>query len=107
MHANDNCGYRAAASLLDFDETGWTQVRRDLLEELNNYPYLYEGVYESCERVEEIRYSLSQFDYVASYDKWIIILEGGSTTATARHYEMISNFVRKRDKEKEMQMKER
>jgi len=27
--------------------------------------------------------------------------------ATARHYEMISNFVRERGKEKEMQMKER
>jgi len=40
VHADDNCGYRAVASLLNFGETGWTQVRRDLLEELNNYPCL-------------------------------------------------------------------
>ena len=65
MQTDGNCGYRAVASLLDFDEAGWTQVRHDLFGELNCYPHLYEGVYESCQCVEEIRYSLSHFDDVA------------------------------------------
>jgi len=52
--------------LLIFGEAGWTQVIRDMLEELNAYPHLYKGVYKSCERVEEIKYSLSHFNGVAS-----------------------------------------
>ena len=55
-------------------------VRRDGLKSdvtwLENWmliPILYEGVYESCEHVEKIKYFLSHFDSVASYDKWMII----------------------------------
>ena len=75
MQADANCGHRAVASLLDFGEAGWTQVRRDLFGELNCYPHLCEGIYENCQRVEKIRNSLSHFDGIAPYDKWMIMPE--------------------------------
>ena len=52
VQANENCGYRAIAEMLDFDEQGWSRVRRNLLVELNAYPHLYEGIYGCLERAK-------------------------------------------------------
>ena len=89
MQAADNYGYRAIASFLDFGEVRWTQVRRDLFQELNCYPH-YEGVYDSCQCVEEIRYSLSHFDGIALYVKWMIMPEMGFFISF--HYNMVLFF---------------
>jgi len=62
VQADENCTYRAIADLLGFGEIGWSQVRHDLLGESNDYPHLYEGVYESFKCVDEIRHSLSHFE---------------------------------------------
>ena len=70
--ADKNCRYRVIADLLGFGENGWSQLRRDLLGELNVYPHLYEGIYDSFERVKDIRLSLS-LECATSYDKWMIM----------------------------------
>ena len=57
VQADENFGYRAIVYMLGFGEIGWSQVRRDLLEELNVYPHLYEGVYESFERLKRLDFS--------------------------------------------------
>ena len=54
VRSDKNCWYRAIANLLDFGEDGWAQVRRDILTELNAFPYLYECVLRGFERLEEI-----------------------------------------------------
>ena len=41
--------------MLGFGEDRWAQIIRDMLQEINAYTHLYLGVYETAERVEEIR----------------------------------------------------
>ena len=69
MQANGNYGYRSVANLLSFGEVGWAQIRYDMLQEINAYAHLYLGVYESAERVKEIRQSLNHFEGGAPYAK--------------------------------------
>ena len=55
--------------MLNFEEDGWTQLRRDLLKEMNVYVQLYESVYDSAECVDEIRHMLNHFEGGTPYDK--------------------------------------
>jgi len=41
--------------------------------EMNAYTQLYESVYGSAKRVEEITRSLNHFEGGAPYDKWMVI----------------------------------
>lgn len=87
VQVDGNCGYRAVASLLDFGEAGWSQVRHDLLGELNAYPYLYEVYMEVISAWR--RYSLSHFDGTTSY-KWMIMPE--MRFLISSHYKVILFF---------------
>ena len=46
VQADENCGFRAVAVMLDFGENRWAQIRHDMLQEINAYAQLYLGVYD-------------------------------------------------------------
>ena len=48
--------------MLGYGEDRWARIRHDILQEINAYARLYLGVYESAERLEEIRQSLIYFE---------------------------------------------
>ena len=73
MESDENYGYRAITNMLDLGDDWWAQVRRDMLIEMNDFPYLYEGVYRRSKRLEEIRHALSHFDGGAPYDKRMVM----------------------------------
>ena len=87
VQSDGNCGYRVIANMLGFGEDGWAQVRRDMLIELNAFPHLYEGVYGSSERLEEIRHALNHFDGGAAYDKWMVMPDMGYLISS--HYNVV------------------
>jgi len=60
VQADENCGFRAVADMLDFGEDRWAPIRCDMLQEIA-YAHLYLGVYETA-HVKEIRQSLIHFE---------------------------------------------
>lgn len=52
-----------------FEEDNWAQVREDLVCELDCHGPLYEQVYGSHARMQEIRYILTYFNDCAPYDR--------------------------------------
>ena len=45
VSVDGNCGYRAIASLMGYDDDGWKQVRKDMLNELISYRSLYDWLF--------------------------------------------------------------
>ena len=87
VQADENYGYRAIANLLGFEEDGWAQIRRDMLQEINAYAHLYLGVYRSAECVKEIRQSLNHFEGGAPYAKWMVMPD--MRYLIASHYNVV------------------
>ena len=87
VQADGNCGLRAIADMLSFDEDGLAQVRCDLLKKMHVYAQLYESVYDSAECLEEIRHSLNHFEGEASYDHWMVMSEIGYLISS--HYNVV------------------
>ena len=62
-------------------------MSRDLLTKTHVYAQLYESVYSSVKRVEEIRHSLNHFEGGASYGHWLVMPEFGYLISS--HYNVV------------------
>lgn len=82
VQADGNCGYRVIASMLGYGEAGWAQVRRGLLQEINTFDALYEGVFGCSERFLEIKQSLVHFEGAAPFNKWMTLPDMGYLIAS-------------------------
>lgn len=52
--ADGNYGFRVIAEFASLGQNKWSEVRRDLMDELQSYPHLYKDVYGSWERINEL-----------------------------------------------------
>ena len=81
--SDGNCGYRAIADLLGYGEDAWIQVRKDLLQELNEHSVHYAHLFGYPERIEELRFALSHFDVgFAPFLTWMSIPDMGHLIAS-------------------------
>ncbi|XP_028228808.1 uncharacterized protein LOC114409517 [Glycine soja] len=91
VKADDNCGYRAIATLLGMGEDSWSLVCNHLLKELdkwsNDYIKLFGGTY----RFEELRRSLLVDGLsMVTMDKWMDITEMGYVIASRYNVILVS-----------------
>ncbi|KAM1211929.1 hypothetical protein ACFX1X_003646 [Malus domestica] len=72
----------AIASLLGYNEDGWVQVRKDLLQELETYSSCYSKLYGSKNRVHELKHALRYFETHANIDQWMTMPDMGHIIAS-------------------------
>lgn len=83
VKSDGNCGYRCVAALLGFGESNWSQVRRELRDELYEHQDLYDRVLVEHGRSAILLNSLDyEGDEFAPFDKWMTMPEIGFIIAT-------------------------
>lgn len=92
VKADENCGYRAIAALLDKGEESWAIVRHDLTRELGQWCDEYAQLLGGHERVKQLRQSLYiEKTTVTTQDKKMIIPDMGYVIASA--YRVVLVFL--------------
>ena len=94
VKADGHCGYRSIAGLLGMGEDGWGTVRQDLVHELHTFHDEYVQLYGSIDRVAELVYSLSCFDYFAPYDRWMTLPDMGHLIASRYNIVLVHLSIR-------------
>ena len=69
--ADRHWGFKAIASLLGYNEDGWVQVQKYLLQELKTYSSYYSKLYGSENSVHELKHALRYFETHANIDQWM------------------------------------
>lgn len=83
VRSDGNCGYRCVAALLGYGESRWSQVRKELTEELQENQNLYDRVFVQEGRSTTLLNSLMhEDDEFAPMEKWMSMPDIGYVIAT-------------------------
>ena len=87
--ADGNFDFRVVANLIVLGEDNWIQVRRDLIDELQNYFDDYTQIFKYACRLDEILESLSYFEINPSNDFWMTFLKVGYLIASKYNFVLV------------------
>ncbi|XP_057485845.1 uncharacterized protein LOC130772121 [Actinidia eriantha] len=71
VQADGHCGFRAIAALIGYGEEGWSQVRFELMEEIQQNKDLYDHFYPDQNLVDNLLFSLNWFEPWAPQMYWM------------------------------------
>ena len=71
VQPDGHCGFRAIAALIGYGEEGWSQVRFDLIEEIQQNKDLYDQLYPDRDLVANLLFSLNWFEPWAPEMYWM------------------------------------
>ncbi|KAK3204893.1 hypothetical protein Dsin_018939 [Dipteronia sinensis] len=79
-----NCGFRVVVSWMDIGDDNWIEVRRDLIDELQQHYDYYAKLFGYHDRAQEVMNSLSYFEANPGIDCWMTMsnTEGWTTLYT-------------------------
>ncbi|XP_061990742.1 uncharacterized protein LOC133709124 [Rosa rugosa] len=82
VESDGNCGYRVVASAMGFGRKSWRRVRRDLLNELDSMPQLYESLF-GAKEVKKVKDALNHYNSGSAPKRcWMYFPEMGHLIAT-------------------------
>ena len=71
VQPDGHCGFRAIAALIGYGEEGWSQVRLELMEEIQQNKNLYDQLYPDRNLVANLLFSLNWFEPWAPEMYWM------------------------------------
>ncbi|GFS32186.1 hypothetical protein Acr_00g0021210 [Actinidia rufa] len=71
VQPDGHCGFRAIAALIGYSEEGWSQVRLELIEEIQQNKDLYDQLYPDRNLVANLLFSLNWFEPWAPEMYWM------------------------------------
>ena len=77
-----NCGFRVVASWMDIGDDNWIQVRRDLIDELQQHYDYYTQLFGYRDRAQEAMNSLSYVEANPGIDYWMTMPDTGHLIAS-------------------------